>query len=375
VRYDETVRIFGAVSVLVLALGFVAAPAQAASRDVKVLAPSDDNLQYMSFWVAKAAGYFADEGLEVTVATPRAPQETRGLFERGEANVAVLPPPMYLELIAAKVPIVLVCNLLRNDPINLIVREPVWNERKLSRAAPVGDRLRALRGLKVGIAPNPPSRLRALFAAYGMDADRDIVLETLHGREQNEAFAKGQVDALFAHTPYVEKALVDQGAKLLVHLSGGEAPALAMRQIHALVFTRALAEGSPSTALAMARAIARAEKLVHADRAAAQAVLVREFPKRDPRHIQAIVDLYEPAIPDTPEVTSAGFAPALALFPAGRPAPSLEGIDLEAYVAPSFALEAAHPPTSRRYWIGAGAGVALLALIFVVRRRRGSNTA
>jgi ABC-type nitrate/sulfonate/bicarbonate transport system substrate-binding protein len=355
-------------ALLAIVLTFVAAPARAASGDVKVLLPDDDNLQYMSFWVAKAAGYFADEGLEVSITFPKTPAETRGLFERGETNVAVLPPPMYLELVAARFPLVLVCNLLRNDPINLIVQEKVWNERKLSRDVPVAERLRAIAGLRVGVAPNPPSRLRALFAAYGMDADRDIQMKIFHGYEQNDAFARGDVDVLFAHTPYVERALVDQGAKLLVHISGGEVPPLAMRQVHALVFTKALAEGSPSTALAMTRAIARAEKLVHADRAKTAELLSREFPKRDPRHVRAIVDLYEPAIPDSPDVTSAGMLPALALFPASRPAPSLAGIDLEAYVAPSFAQEAAKPPASRLRWLLFA--IAGLALLFVYARRR-----
>jgi NitT/TauT family transport system substrate-binding protein len=360
-------------ALLAIVVAVAASPARAASRDVKVLLPDDDNLQYMSFWLAKAAGFFSDEGLDVSITFPKSPQETRGLFERGETNVAVLPPPMYLELVAAKFPLVLVCNLLKNDPINLIVQERVWNERKLSRDVPVGERLRAIAGLRVGVAPNPPSRLRALFAAYGMDADRDIEMKIFHGSEQNAAFARGDVDVLFAHTPYVEKALVDQGAKLLVHISAGEVPPLAMRQVHALVFTKQLAEGSPSTALAMTRAVARAQRLVHADRAATADALVREFPKRDPRHVRAIVDLYEPAIPETPDVTSAGFAPALALFPASRPAPSLVGIDLDAYVAPSFAREATKPKPSRLPWVlFALAGLAI-AFVFVRRRRVGAG--
>jgi ABC-type nitrate/sulfonate/bicarbonate transport system substrate-binding protein len=201
-----------------------------------------------------------------------------------------------------------------------------------------------------------------------MDADRDIQMKIFHGYEQNAAFARGDVDVLFAHTPYVEKALVDQGAKLLVHISGGEVPVLAMRQVHALVFTKQLAEGSPSTALAMARAVARAEALVHADRATVTDALVREFPQRDPRHVRAIVDLYEPAIPETPDVTTAGLAPALALFPASRPAPSLEGIDLAPFVAPSFAQDAVRPPPRRLRWILFG--VAALGVVFVVLRRR-----
>jgi ABC-type nitrate/sulfonate/bicarbonate transport system substrate-binding protein len=282
---------------------------------------------------------------------------------------------MYLELIAEKYPLSLVCNLLQNDPINLVVSKEAWESRKLSRGAPVGERLRAIKGLRVGVAPNPPARMRALFKAYGFDADKDVEMKIFHGAEQNDALARGDVDALFAHTPYVERALVDQGAQLLVHISGGEAPALAARQIHALVFSKKLLDGSPATAASMARAIARAEALVHADRAATTTALTKDFPSLDPRHVRAIVDLYEPAIPATPEVTADGLVPALALFPASRPAPSLDGIDLNAYVAPSFAREASKPRSSRAAWIGAAAGGAVVLLWIVVRRRKRTDTA
>ena len=364
-----------AIAIVACFLGCFASVAAAATRDVKVLVPDADNLQYTSFWLAKGAGYFAEEGVDVTLVIPKTPQETRGYFERGEASVAVLPPPVYLELVAAKFPLVLVCNLLQNDPINLVVRGSVWDERKLSRDVPVKDRLLAIRGLKVGVAPHPPSRLRAMYAAYGLDADHDIEMKIFHGKEQNDAFARGDVDALFAHTPYVEHALLDQGARLLVDVSGGEVPVLANRQIHALVFTRALLEGSPETAKAMARAIARAQALIHRDRAAATTALGRELPGLDALHIRAIVDLYAPAIPATPVVSADGFATALLFFPSGRPAPSLAGQDLSHYVAPEIAREAGAPPSpfGRMKWIAyAFAAVVLASWLLARGRRRGS---
>ncbi len=359
-----------ALALVAMLVGITVAPSsRAASRDVKVLLPDADNLQYMAFWLAKGAGFFAEEGVDVTLVVPPSPQETRIYFERGEANVAVLPPPVYLELIGAKVPLVLVCNLLKNDPINVVVSGRVWDERKLTRDVPVRERLLALKGLKLGIAPHPPARLRAMYAAYGLDADRDVDVHIIHGKDQNGAFGRGEVDVLFAHTPYVEKALVEQGARLLVNISGGEVPVLAERQIHALVFTRAFAEASPATAAAMARAIARAERLIHQDQAASAAALGRELPALDPRHVRTIVDLYAPAIPATPEVSAAGFATSLLFFPSGRPTPSLAGLDTASYVAPQFARAASAPPASRAWWFGVAMAAAALVFLYALRRR------
>ena len=36
---------------------------------VRVLIPNDHNLQWMNFWIAQGAGFFEDEGLDITVIT------------------------------------------------------------------------------------------------------------------------------------------------------------------------------------------------------------------------------------------------------------------------------------------------------------------
>jgi ABC-type nitrate/sulfonate/bicarbonate transport system substrate-binding protein len=315
-------------------------PARSPARahdSVRVLLPDGDNLQYLSFWVAKGAGYFGDEGMDLEILTPSSPPGTMAMVQTGAYDVFVLPPPVYLTLMEQRYPLLLVANLLQNDPINVIVRRSVMEARKLSASAPLVERLKGMHGLKVGVAPGPPTRLRALFASQGLDADREIEIVIVHGRDQNAAFAAGTVDALYCHTPYLETALVDQDAVMLVHQSGGEVKELAARQIHALVVSQALAKSNPERVFAMTRAIYRAERTVHDDRAASVRAVLHEFPSMDPRKVETIVRLYEPAVPATPRVSVQGIDPALVLFPASRAAPDLHKIDVHDYVAPAFA--------------------------------------
>ena len=103
------------------------------------------------------------------------------------------------------------------------------------------------------------------------------------GQEQNEAFGDGRVDALYAHTPYLEKALVDQDAVMVVNQSNGEVPKLAVRQIHTLVVSRQMVAEKRETVTGLVRAIARAETLIHGDRPAAVAAILREFPDMERR--------------------------------------------------------------------------------------------
>lgn len=102
------------------------------------------------------------------------------------------------------------------------------------------------------------------------------------------------------------------------------------------------AAAKPRLVRALVRAIARAERLIHADKRAAADAVMRALPTAsiDRKHLDVLIDVYEPAVPPTPEVSADAIAPALALYPANKVPPRLDGIDLRRYVLPRFAHEA-----------------------------------
>ena len=258
---------------------------------------------------------------------------------QGQADVAALPAPMYLVLIERQEPVLIFARLFRNEQINVAIRESVLKERNLSPTDPLAKRVEGLRGLRVGVAPGPLSRLLALLESQGLSFD-DIELVIVPGGQQNQAFADGKVDVLFAHSPYLEIALVRQGAIMLIDLSGGEIPELD-RQNHSLVTTRRFARDQPEVVAAMTRAIYRAQQMIHADlEGTINALFNSGIEGLDLPLVKTIVSIYEPAMPLTPEVSVAGIEASLRFFPAHRPKVDLSGIDLEDYIAPEFAKQA-----------------------------------
>jgi ABC-type nitrate/sulfonate/bicarbonate transport system substrate-binding protein len=317
--------------------------APSSERVVRVLAPNDNNLQWLNFWVAEGAGYFADEGLQLAVTPGGTGDEeggrrvTQALID-GSADVAIQPRPLFLLAVGERQPVVAFANLLRNDPINLVVNGDIAAARGLSAQSPLADRLGGLRGLKIGVAPGPISRLRVLAAVAGLDPNTDITIMTVPGQVQNQFFGERTVDALYAHTPYLETALTQQNAVLIVNQSAGEIPALAERQIHMLVTTRQFRDAQPDVLLRMTRAIHRAQRLIHADRQATLgAIRASSVRLRAPDALELIVELYEPAVPLTPAVSIEGALAELAFFPGRRVPPDLSGVDMTPYVDNSFA--------------------------------------
>lgn len=323
---------------LAVLLSMSATLAFAAPTPIRVGVPERDNIQYLSLWVALGAGYFQQEGLEPTLVVAERGNQSGRLLMQHEADVALLQPPVFLGLMAQQRPIVLFANLLANDPINLIVRPDVAARLKLDPKAPLKQRLETLKGIRIGVANEPPRRLRALYASVGMDAERDIQMTIIPGEEQIVALKGGVVDALYIHTPFLEEALVNMGAVLTVNQSAGEVPELANGQIHSLATTREFAAAHPDMVQAVTRAIAKAQTLIHNDAtAAAQAMVKAGVPVPSPKHLTTILDLYRHAVPATPRVSVAAIERDAVLYPARPTTPDFTQIHAADFVAPAFA--------------------------------------
>ena len=59
-----------------------------------------------------------------------------------------------------------------------------------------------------------------------------------------------------------------------------------------------------------------------------------------PHALAALVEVYEPAIPHTPKVSTEGALREAELFPSSRPRPDLSGVDLATHVDNRFAKQA-----------------------------------
>jgi len=167
-----------------------------------------------------------------------------------------------------------------------------------------------------------------------MNADKDAQLITVAGPDQVQAFAEGKVDALFAHTPYLETVLVRHGAVLIADTSGGEVSELADGQIHALATTRQEVRNKPAIISGITRAIARAENFIQSDtKATVDAVLASGLAHASREQLERIVTIYAPAVPKSPAVSATGVVHDAGLYPAHPRAPDFGRINVNDYIA------------------------------------------
>ena len=326
-----------------------AAAAQGGRQTIPVLVPEAKDLELLAFWVALGGGYFAREGIDVRVVTPDSPASVGKAFRSGAAPVAVLPGPAYERLIADRFPLLLVANLLQNEPLELVMRRDAADRLKLNSGTPVRRRLGTLRGVKIGVTVPDRARLYQLFHAEGLDANiADIVARK--GDELLAEFSASNVDALFVPPLYAAKALAEHDGVVYVDTAGGEVAALAERLVEALAVTSEFARARPGDVQAFVRALARAEHVLHFEPNAATEAIARAIPDADRKVLARVVATYSRAIPATPHVEAQLIKREAAFYPAGDDTLDLSGALLESFVFNGKDYETASS--------GRGAGVA-----------------
>jgi NitT/TauT family transport system substrate-binding protein len=336
-----TKRLIAILAALACGLPALLAGAPLVGRPVTIEVPSKSNLQFFTLWVALGSGFFQEEGLEPRLIVDETPRNAGQYLLDGKADIALLQPPMFLGRMAEEKPIVLFASLLANEPINLVVRKEIADARKIPLHASLRERLQAMRGLRIGVAGEPPPRLRSLFKSVGMDADRDLEIVIVDGPGQVQAFADNKVDGLFAHTPYLETAIVNYHAVLVVDTSGGEVQDLTDGQIHTLATTRQNAVEKRDLIAAVTRAIYRAEKRIHSDQeGTVDAILASGATKADRSLVEAIAMIYSPAVPQNPKISLVGIERDATLYPAHPVAPDFTRVKAADYVAAQFAADA-----------------------------------
>jgi ABC-type nitrate/sulfonate/bicarbonate transport system substrate-binding protein len=354
----------------------------------------EGDLRLLALWVAIGNGDFRRAGLEVVpvVLGARVGEALRS----GEVQIAAVRPALWAPLVtgdglagrtgdaglvgdagrSGDRGATLIAALLRNDDCNLIVQKKQLERRGLDGSAigstALGVRLDALRELRLGYVGTSASHVAALL---GERATRVRLVELDEGSADG-AFASGDVDALFAPSPWAERAMLSADGALLVHASagtrehaGGELPLL-----DAAVATRAFVQSDEARLDAFVKAIALAEQLVHDERSAAVHALVEARPSADRALLEAAVLLYEPAVPRDPRLD---LAMVTATLGAVQPPIDLAKLDVGKTFDPRFAQRAVGNGTPPRLFmkiLGAVLGVVIGGVItFIVLYRKKSS--
>src|SRR5712692_9222187 len=141
-----TRRLAGALFISVLVLGaFTVSVSGAEKIKISVSAPSTT---FAPLYHARAAGYFAEEGLDVDIVIVPGTGSVQAVIAR-DSHFALAPGTHQLIAYERGQRLVAVMSILTRNSINIVMHKDVARERGITAQTPLVEKIRALKGLKL----------------------------------------------------------------------------------------------------------------------------------------------------------------------------------------------------------------------------------
>ena len=208
-----------------LLAGAFAVPVRGAEK-IKITVPSPSTT-FAPLYHARAAGYFTEEGLEVDIVVVPGAGSIQAVFAR-DSQFAIAPGTYQLMAYERGQRLVAVMSILTRNALNIVMHRDVARERGITEKSPLGDKVRALKGLKLSSFA-PGSISHQIWVHYllkaGLDPQKDVQIVAL-GTAPSLLLAleKRQIDAFATGTPMPEAAVARGLGVMVVDNSAGEDP-------------------------------------------------------------------------------------------------------------------------------------------------------
>ncbi|MHB9096442.1 MAG: ABC transporter substrate-binding protein [Syntrophales bacterium] len=257
--------------------------AYAQAKKIKVREAHTETLFMAPVYIAEAAGYMAEEGINLELTEVDSGALGIAALVSGGVQFVDADPFMAVMLAKQGKSIQFMYNLTKRVTLDMVFSNDVVKAKNLSRSMPIAQRFAALKGLKLGITK--PGAATDVYMRYylkraGIDPERDVQILTVGGGSALLAAMKTkQVDAfhLSAPTPYLAER--EGFGKVIIKASAGDVPELDNFLYTGIVVSKEYAEKNSDVIKRWVRAVNKANVLMRKDEAAALKYLKKYFPR------------------------------------------------------------------------------------------------
>jgi len=238
-------------------------------------------------YVAQARGYFAEEGLDVAVTVTGGSGPDIKALIAGEVDFTFTPGDNVFLAFQEGKRLVMVMSGLNRLFINWAMHKDVARERGITGTTPLAEKLKALKGLTVGVTT--PGALTAHLAAFvirkaGYVPQQDVkILAIGSGPTWIAALENRKVDVALTATPTPETAIQRGFAVMFIDNARGEDPSFSEFLMASLITRPEVIEKNPDLVRRMVRALVRANQWTRSAGADEVAAVLRPtFAQTDP---------------------------------------------------------------------------------------------
>lgn len=293
---------------VVLASLLFAAPAAAAELESVRITHTIGSFESLPVAYARAAGYFAKEGLDVISVSSLGTGQDLAVLDSGEVQFNLGDGAHQIGAIIANRPVLNVYNVFRRSLTGLVISVEAAKRSGIAAGAPLADRIRAIKGLTIGVGRNgslAERELRHLLRISGAEGDIKIV-PLGKPADLLTALESRTVDGLAVHIPYDRTAIARGLAVMWIDMAVSSARSIDPLIMDSLLTSPQFAVQHPDTVRAMIRALHHAIEDIGTNRPEEiRDAVLPEYGKMSPAILLSGIEALRPALNVTGVVTQA----------------------------------------------------------------------
>lgn len=308
-------RVFVRLGVALLAVAVGLAGGVADAKTKVRYSQGGDSLLFGPIYLARDLGYFEEEGIDLDGAALPAGAKVAAALVGGSLDVVQTAFPHIAKSYEEGIHLVAFAGIFAQLGLDVVFSNRVLEKVQLGREAPLGTKVRALKGLKVGISSAGSSTdtfARSLIRMAGLNPDTDVSLVPVGaGATMLAAFERGALDAFVYPLPYPQVVEARGLGKIVISATQGDVPDWIGLLYVVIAAPKKYVEENPKVVLGLTRALGKAMRYIQDKPEEAKERLRKVFPKVDPRAMDLSLDAAFGAYARTPIIPRRGYETAI----------------------------------------------------------------
>jgi ABC-type nitrate/sulfonate/bicarbonate transport system substrate-binding protein len=274
-----------------LLLGQGSGTAQA-QTPVTIALPAQ-SLLFAPAYIAVERGLFREQGIDPKIIYVAGPGVIPAVLGKS-ADFTMISGGIQISAAVRNQKLLAIANTQDRVTTDIVVRKVVADKLGVAASATALDKIKALKGLTVGIdAVNglPHSFLRYLARKAGLNPETDFTITALQPQAMVAAMKSGTIDAMAFSPPFSLTAIADGG---VMWVTGSEVDLPEMKTFpYNVVLVRPdHCQAQAAICRGFVTAVRKAVALMKSDPAASLASLGKTFDKMDPAALQSSFDIF-----------------------------------------------------------------------------------
>jgi len=272
-----------------------------------VVAQGTDSLIFLAGYVAKAKGYFAEEGLEGDVRIFRGGVQALAAVMSKDADVYLGPPSTAMKAIKAGQDVTVFGNVMDQIPTNIVIQGDVARAKGITKTSSMADKIKALKGLTLGVnaaGSAPEQVLKFTLRTAGIDPEKDVTISPVGAATALiGSFEQKRIDGFAFSSPASDIAVEKFGGLMVVNYAKGEYEPLRGFLYLGLISRTDWLKENPDRAARTVRTFGKALRLIHEKPDEARAAVRTFFKNMEEEPFNQGFAANAAAMPETPRIS------------------------------------------------------------------------